>query len=92
MEVLHGSQEALLTILEVLLYDPLYNWTISPIKAYQLQQLKTDQEASELNSTSGSRTILDITDSETKGAGMYNVVHIVTGSVISSYSLYIQIY
>jgi phosphatidylinositol kinase/protein kinase (PI-3 family) len=30
MTVLRESQEMLLTILQVLLYDPLYVWTISP--------------------------------------------------------------
>lgn len=38
MEVMRSNQEALLTILEVLLYDPLHVWTISPAKAYALQQ------------------------------------------------------
>ena len=37
MAVLHANHEALLTILEVLLYDPLYAWTLSPEKAAQLQ-------------------------------------------------------
>ncbi|XP_064646511.1 serine-protein kinase ATM-like isoform X2 [Lineus longissimus] len=40
MEVMRQNQEALLTILQVLLYDPLYQWTMSPTKAYQLQQRK----------------------------------------------------
>ena len=38
MEVMHQSHEAVLTILEVLLYDPLYVWTMSPQRACQLQQ------------------------------------------------------
>ena len=37
MELMHAHHEVILTILQVLLYDPLYAWTISPIKAYQLQ-------------------------------------------------------
>ena len=37
LQVLRGSGEALLTILTVLLYDPLYAWTISPHKAFLLQ-------------------------------------------------------
>ncbi|XP_033125672.1 serine-protein kinase ATM-like [Anneissia japonica] len=49
MEVMHNSQEALLTILEVLLYDPLYDWTISPLKARNIQQ--TDPDASMLSTT-----------------------------------------
>ncbi|XP_069700137.1 serine-protein kinase ATM isoform X2 [Periplaneta americana] len=38
MSVLRQNQETILTILEVLLYDPLYAWTISPAKAYTIQQ------------------------------------------------------
>ena len=65
MEVMRGSQEALLTIVEVatrthtqtharavvhrrthtglacgqvLLYDPLFDWTMNPLKAFYLQQ------------------------------------------------------
>lgn len=37
---MHTNQQSLITILQVLLYDPLYNWTLSPSKANQLQQLK----------------------------------------------------
>ena len=53
MEVMHQSQEALLTILQVLLYDPLYAWTISHEKAYKLQQ-KRERDldtTTELNTT-----------------------------------------
>jgi ataxia telangiectasia mutated family protein len=44
MSVLRQNQETILTILEVLLYDPLYAWTISPSKAYNIQEraLKAD--------------------------------------------------
>ncbi|XP_077976961.1 serine-protein kinase ATM-like [Glandiceps talaboti] len=60
MEVMHNNQEALLTIVEVLLYDPLYVWTLSPIKAIQLQQTKADPDVSELNiTTAGERDLLD---------------------------------
>ena len=38
MSVLRQNQETILTILEVLLYDPLYAWTISPSKAYNIQE------------------------------------------------------
>lgn len=38
MKVMHQSDEALLTILQVLLYDPLYSWTVSPQKALLLQR------------------------------------------------------
>lgn len=53
MEVMHNNQEALLTILEVLLYDPLYAWCMSPAKVYALQHRRdrNDPDASELNTT-----------------------------------------
>uniref|UniRef100_A0A671YIK5 non-specific serine/threonine protein kinase n=1 Tax=Sparus aurata TaxID=8175 RepID=A0A671YIK5_SPAAU len=37
MEVMRSSQEAVLTIVEVLLYDPLFDWTMNPLKAFYLQ-------------------------------------------------------
>ncbi|XP_078513177.1 serine-protein kinase ATM [Lissotriton helveticus] len=42
MEVMRNSQEALLTIVEVLLYDPLFDWTMNPLKALYLQQDEPD--------------------------------------------------
>uniref|UniRef100_A0A4W5QBH6 non-specific serine/threonine protein kinase n=1 Tax=Hucho hucho TaxID=62062 RepID=A0A4W5QBH6_9TELE len=43
MEVMRSSQEALLTIVEVLLYDPLFDWTMNPLKAFYLQQQHDEQ-------------------------------------------------
>ena len=36
--MLKSAQDQIMTIFEVLLYDPLHNWTLSPKKAYMLQQ------------------------------------------------------
>nr|XP_010967575.1 serine-protein kinase ATM isoform X1 [Camelus bactrianus]XP_045362063.1 serine-protein kinase ATM isoform X1 [Camelus bactrianus]XP_045362064.1 serine-protein kinase ATM isoform X1 [Camelus bactrianus] len=49
MEVMRNSQETLLTIVEVLLYDPLFDWTMNPLKALYLQQRPEDE--SEFHST-----------------------------------------
>ncbi|XP_042538698.1 serine-protein kinase ATM [Dipodomys spectabilis] len=49
MEVMRNSQETLLTIVEVLLYDPLFDWTMNPLKALYLQQRPEDE--AELHST-----------------------------------------
>lgn len=38
MLVLRQNEETILTILEVLLYDPLYSWTITPAEAYSRQK------------------------------------------------------
>lgn len=39
MELLKHSCDQIMTIFEVLLYDPLHSWSISPKKAYMLQQV-----------------------------------------------------
>ncbi|KAJ7395628.1 hypothetical protein BTVI_152677 [Pitangus sulphuratus] len=49
MAVMRNSQEALLTIVEVLLYDPLFDWTMNPLKALYLQQRPEDE--AEMSST-----------------------------------------
>uniref|UniRef100_K7FFL2 non-specific serine/threonine protein kinase n=1 Tax=Pelodiscus sinensis TaxID=13735 RepID=K7FFL2_PELSI len=49
MAVMRNSQEALLTIVEVLLYDPLFDWTMNPLKALYLQQRPEDE--ADINST-----------------------------------------
>lgn len=56
MDVMRNNQEAVLTILEVLLYDPLHAWTISPAKAYILQQRRDRADSNDtvdLNATTG---------------------------------------
>lgn len=37
MLVLRQNKDIILTILEVLLYDPLYAWSLTPSKAYSMQ-------------------------------------------------------
>lgn len=44
MQLMLDSCEEIMTIFEVLLYDPLYNWSLSPKKAYMLQQRKLNME------------------------------------------------
>ncbi|XP_019903465.2 serine-protein kinase ATM isoform X2 [Esox lucius] len=55
MEVMRNSQAVLLTIVEVLLYDPLFDWTMNPLKAFYLQQQLEEQAELQatLNSTLG---------------------------------------
>lgn len=53
MEVMRKQQDSILTLLEVLLYDPLYVWTMTPQKAAAVQQKRTlskrrDSTASEV--------------------------------------------
>ena len=51
--MLRQNQESVLTILQVLLYDPLYAWTMSPQKAYMLQHARAEPDMSEMNTTTG---------------------------------------
>ncbi|XP_054470748.1 LOW QUALITY PROTEIN: serine-protein kinase ATM [Anoplopoma fimbria] len=53
MEVMRSSQEALLTIVEVLLYDPLFDWTMNPLKAFYLQHDEQHELNATLSSTMG---------------------------------------
>ncbi|KAM9318497.1 serine-protein kinase ATM [Pholidichthys leucotaenia] len=62
MEVMRSSQEALLTIVEVLLYDPLFDWTMNPLKAFYLQH----DEQQELNATLSSTIVGDDIDNHRK--------------------------
>ncbi|XP_063954158.1 serine-protein kinase ATM-like isoform X2 [Lytechinus pictus] len=68
MEVMHNSREALLTVVEVLLYDPLYTWTMSPARALQIQELDRTElgDQSELNTTTDGHQ--DIMPTPTNGA------------------------
>ncbi|GAA6218256.1 serine-protein kinase ATM [Lates japonicus] len=57
MEVMRSSQEALLTIVEVLLYDPLFDWTMNPLKAFYLQHDEQQELNATLSSTIGGEDI-----------------------------------
>lgn len=41
MFVLRENQDVILTVIEVLLYDPCYEWTLTEEKAAQLQNQST---------------------------------------------------
>lgn len=65
MEVMRSNQEALLTILEVLLYDPLHVWTISPAKAYALQQRRGRGEINDTVDAANTTTdVIEMAESE----------------------------
>ena len=44
MRVLRSNKDAILTILEVLMFDPLYNWSLTPAQAYRIQHGKQPPE------------------------------------------------
>lgn len=41
MSVLRQNQDVIVTVIEVLLYDPCYHWTLTEEKAAQLQNQST---------------------------------------------------
>ena len=45
MRVLRHRQEVLLTIVEVLLHDPLYRWTLSPLEALRIQREAAEEDS-----------------------------------------------
>jgi len=55
--VMRASHDAILTIVQVLLYDPLYVWTISLVRGYQLQH----RRAADLTDTN-MNTSVDLLD------------------------------
>lgn len=44
MKVLRVNKEALLTIMEVFIHDPLYRWALSPLQALRLQREENEVE------------------------------------------------
>lgn len=51
LQVLRDNEESLMTILQVLLYDPLYDWKISPLKAIKLQSARSTDSTGSHNTT-----------------------------------------
>ncbi|KAK7281904.1 hypothetical protein RIF29_10269 [Crotalaria pallida] len=49
LSVMRTNKEALLTIVEVFIHDPLYKWALSPLKALQRQKEKDDDLDSSLD-------------------------------------------
>jgi len=67
MQVMRASHDAILTIVQVLLYDPLYVWTISLARGYQLQHRRTaDADVTDANMNTTSVDMLDQSVSEPK--------------------------
>jgi phosphatidylinositol kinase/protein kinase (PI-3 family) len=54
-QVLRTSQEALLTVVQVVLYDPMYNWQMNPVKAGRKQQdaLADNEDGGDAGSAAG---------------------------------------
>ncbi|GLJ18554.1 hypothetical protein SUGI_0330040 [Cryptomeria japonica] len=50
LSVMRTNKEALLTIIEVFIHDPLYKWALSPLKALQRQKESDDDYTSDVES------------------------------------------
>ncbi|KAH7550459.1 hypothetical protein JRO89_XS13G0195200 [Xanthoceras sorbifolium] len=48
LSVMQANKEALLTIVEVFIHDPLYKWALSPLKALQRQKERDDDSVTSL--------------------------------------------
>ena len=44
MDALRAEKDAIMTLLNVLRYDPLYSWTVSPLKARRMQEPAREEE------------------------------------------------
>ncbi|OQU97453.1 hypothetical protein CLAIMM_03382 isoform 1 [Cladophialophora immunda] len=64
LEALRHDQEAIMTILDVLRYDPLYSWSISPLRLQKMQE-SNEQAAADAASIAGGPS----TSSMTSGVG-----------------------
>ncbi|KAJ0106491.1 hypothetical protein Patl1_18036 [Pistacia atlantica] len=53
LSVMRTNKEALLTIIEVFIHDPLYKWALSPLKALQRQKESDDDLETSLEGTEG---------------------------------------
>jgi serine-protein kinase ATM len=56
LEALRRDQEAIMTILDVLRYDPLYSWSVSPLRLQRMQEIN-DQAAASVSAAGPSNGI-----------------------------------
>jgi len=86
MQVMRANHDAILTIVQVLLYDPLYVWTISLVRGYQLQHRHaTDADVTDANMNATSVDSLDQSVSRAKRqslALLSSLLHLLTRTVV----------
>lgn len=89
MQVMRANHDAILTIVQVLLYDPLYVWTISLVRGYQLQHRHAaDADLTDANMNTTSVDLLDQSVSRPKGQFLtLALMHIVASFILVSISL-----
>lgn len=51
MEALRDDKDSIMTLLNVLRYDPLYNWTVSPLRAKRIQEAQEAEAEREVSTT-----------------------------------------
>lgn len=67
LEALRKNQDAILTILDVLRYDPLYSWSVSPLRLQRMQEAQ-EREAAAATASSVSSNTSDIKTAATTAA------------------------
>lgn len=74
MQLMLDSCEEIMTIFEVLIFDPLYNWSLSPKKAYMLQQKKIsiDNENNSIHDVSSLHNTSSSSSDTTPSSGAQN--------------------
>ncbi|CAF5177117.1 unnamed protein product, partial [Rotaria magnacalcarata] len=70
LELMRRYADTLITIIEVFLYDPLYQWQLSPQKALQLQQQfdKTNDSVASSSSRASGKTSMQPASSSTSSS------------------------
>jgi ataxia telangiectasia mutated family protein len=57
LDALRDERESIMTLLNVLRYDPLYSWSVSPLKAKRLQESQDDRGATMVGTERGERGV-----------------------------------
>lgn len=65
LDALREEQYSIMTILDVLRYDPLYTWSISPLRLAKLQKARREDEAAAAAVATATRTTTRMTTSAT---------------------------
>ena len=74
LQALRNESYSIMTVLDVLRYDPLYQWTVSPVRAKRMQQAQSEQQPSEDGDTLSTGTKKKDTDEPNEADRALSVV------------------
>uniref|UniRef100_K3WAJ2 non-specific serine/threonine protein kinase n=1 Tax=Globisporangium ultimum (strain ATCC 200006 / CBS 805.95 / DAOM BR144) TaxID=431595 RepID=K3WAJ2_GLOUD len=69
LQLLRKKSASVVTILEVFVHDPLYRWTLSPLKALRIQKEENGSTVSSRSSSNTDNSSVSTLDAEQQGAG-----------------------